>query len=57
MYYKDLMKDPEPIGGIYQGIRIYEGIRDITITDTAFFVELSSIPKDRKIIYGKLVCD
>jgi hypothetical protein len=32
-------------------------MRDISGTDTTFFVELSSIPKDRKITYGKLVCD
>jgi hypothetical protein len=32
-------------------------IRDIQGTNTCFFVELSNIPKDRKITYGKLVCD
>jgi hypothetical protein len=26
-------------------------------TNTAFFVDLKSTPKDRKITYGKLVCD
>jgi hypothetical protein len=37
--------------------RICQGIRDIAGTNTAFFVDLTSIPKDRKITYGKLVCD
>jgi hypothetical protein len=36
---------------------ICQGIRDIAGTNTAFFVDLTSIPKDRKITYGKLVCD
>jgi hypothetical protein len=26
-------------------------------TDTCFFIELTNIPKDRKIAYGKIVCD
>jgi hypothetical protein len=34
-----------------------QGIRDIQGTNTCFFVELSNIPKERKITYGKLVCD
>jgi hypothetical protein len=34
-----------------------QGIRDIQGTNTCFFVELSRILKDRKITYGKLVCD
>jgi hypothetical protein len=32
-------------------------IRDIPGTDTCFFVTLKSIPNDRKITYGKIVCD
>jgi hypothetical protein len=36
---------------------ICQGIRDVAGTNTAFFIELTSIPKDRKITYGKLVCD
>jgi hypothetical protein len=56
------MKDPElaPLFKIGLGNelgRICQGIRDIAGTNTAFFVELSSIPKDRKITYSKLVCD
>jgi hypothetical protein len=55
------MKDPKlgPLFEIYLGNelgRICQGIRDIADTNTAFFVELSSIPKSRKITYGKLVC-
>jgi hypothetical protein len=33
------------------------GIRDIPGTDTCFFIKLTNIPKDRKITYGKIVCD
>jgi hypothetical protein len=36
---------------------LYQGIRDIQGTNICFFVELINIPKDRKITYGKLVCD
>jgi predicted DNA-binding ribbon-helix-helix protein len=56
------MKDPY-IGPLFEiGLsnelgRICQGIRDIAGTNTAFFVYLTSIPKDRKITYGKLVCD
>jgi hypothetical protein len=62
MQYKDLMKDPElgPLFEIGLGIelgRICQGIRDISGTNTAFFVELASILKDQKITYSKLVCD
>jgi hypothetical protein len=32
-------------------------IKDIQGTNTFFFVELTNITKDRKITYGKLVCD
>jgi hypothetical protein len=62
MQYKDLTKDPQvapllEIGlGNELGI-ICQGIRDISERTTAFFVELSSTPKDRKITYGKVVCD
>jgi hypothetical protein len=35
----------------------FQGIRDIPGTDTCFCVELTNIPKDRKITYGKIVCD
>jgi hypothetical protein len=62
MQYKDLMKDPD-LGPLFEidlsnelG-RICQGIRDIAGTNTAFFVDLTSIPKYRKITYGKLVCD
>jgi hypothetical protein len=37
--------------------RICQGMRDIAGTNTAFFIDLHNIPKDRKITYGKLVCD
>jgi hypothetical protein len=62
MQYKDLMKDPD-LGPLFEidlsnelG-RICQGIRDIAGTNTAFFIDLTSIPKDRKITYGKLVCN
>jgi hypothetical protein len=37
--------------------RLCQGIRDIQGTNTCLFVELTNIPKDRKITYGKPVCD
>jgi hypothetical protein len=62
MQYKDLMKDTI-LGPLFEiGLsnelgRICQGIRDIAGTNTAFFIDLTSIPKYRKITYGKLVCD
>jgi hypothetical protein len=62
MQYKDLMKDailgPLFEIGLSNGLgRICQGIPDVAGTNTAFFIELTRIPKDRKITYGKLVCD
>jgi hypothetical protein len=37
--------------------RLLQGIRDIPGTDTCFFIDLKKIPNDRKITYGKIVCD
>jgi hypothetical protein len=37
--------------------RLFQGIRDIPGADTCFFIKLTNIPKDRKITYGKIVCD
>jgi hypothetical protein len=60
--YKDIMQHPT-LGPTYKtGFgnelgHLYQGIRDTQGTNTCFFVELSNIPKDRKITYGKLVCD
>jgi hypothetical protein len=62
MQYKELMKDPD-LGPSFEIdlsnelSRICQGIRDITGKNTAFFIDLKSIPKNRKITYGKLVCD
>jgi hypothetical protein len=57
-----LMKDPDlqPLwkwGFDNDACRLFQGICDIPGTDTCFFVELTNIPKDRKIMYGKIVCD
>jgi hypothetical protein len=62
MQYKDLMKDPIfgplfEIGLSNELDRIFQGICDITGTNTTFFIDLQNIPKDRKVTYGKLVCD
>jgi hypothetical protein len=62
MQYKDLMKDPELGPSFEIGLsnklgRIYQGNRDIAGTNTALFIDLKSIPKNRKITYGKLVCE
>jgi hypothetical protein len=37
--------------------RLFQGIQDIPGNDTCFFIKLTNIPKDRKITYGKIVCD
>jgi hypothetical protein len=62
MEYSALMKDPclQPLWT--QGFgnecgRLFQGIRDIPGTDSCFFTTLKNIPKDRKITYGKIVCD
>jgi hypothetical protein len=62
MEYSALMKDPrlQPLwarGFANECGRLFQGIRDIPGTDTCFFVELKNIPNDRKITYGKIVCD
>jgi hypothetical protein len=62
MEYTALMKDPniQPLwkSGFGNELgRLFQGIRDIPGTDTCFFVELTNIPKDRKITYDKIVCD
>jgi hypothetical protein len=62
MEYSALMKDPrlQPLwrrGFGNECGRLFQGIRDIPGTDTCFFIELKNIPNDRKITYGKIVCD
>jgi hypothetical protein len=62
MEYPALMKDPRLQSLWTQGFgnecgRLFQGIRDIPGTDTFFFIKLTNIPKDRKITYGKIVCD
>jgi hypothetical protein len=62
MEYSALMKDPrlQPLwtrGFGNECGRLFQGIRDIPGTDTCFFIKLKNIPNDRKITYGKIVCD
>jgi hypothetical protein len=62
MEYASLMKDPrlQPLWSRGFGNecgRLFQGIRDIPGTDTCVLVTLKSIPNDRKITYGKIVCD
>jgi hypothetical protein len=62
MEYTALMKDPslQPLwkrGFGNEVGRPFQGIHDIPGTNACFFVELTNIPKDRKITYGKIVCD
>jgi hypothetical protein len=62
MEYMALMKDPrlQPLWKRGYGNecgRLFQSIRDIPGTDTCFFIKLTNIPKDRKITYGKIVCD
>jgi hypothetical protein len=62
MEYSALMKDPhlQPLwtrGFGNECRQLFQGIRDIPGTDTCFFTTLKIIPNDRKITYGKIVCD
>jgi hypothetical protein len=62
MEYMALMKDPDLRPPWTRGFgkeagRLFQGICDIPGTDTCFFVALTNISKDRKITYGKTVCD
>jgi hypothetical protein len=62
MKYSALMKDPrlQPLwtrGFGNECGRLFQGIREIPGTDTCFLIKLTNIPKDRHIIYGKIVCD
>jgi hypothetical protein len=62
MEYSALIKDPhlQPLwtrGFGNECGRLFQGIRNIPGTDTCFFIKLKNIPKDRKITYGKIVCD
>jgi hypothetical protein len=62
MEYMALMKDPrlQPLwtrGFGNKCGRLFQGIRDIHGTDTCFLIKFTNIPKDRKITYGKIVCD
>jgi hypothetical protein len=61
MEYMALMKDPrlQPLwkrGFGNECGRLFQGIWDIPGTDTCFFINLTNIPTDRKITYGKIVC-
>jgi hypothetical protein len=62
MEYSALMKDPRLQPLWTQGFgnkcgRLFQGVRDIPGTDTCFFTTSKNIPEDRKITYGKIVCD
>jgi hypothetical protein len=62
MEYMALMKDPrlQPLwkrGFDNECGRLFQGIWDIPGTDTCFSIKLTNIRKDRKITYGKIVCD
>jgi hypothetical protein len=62
MEYTALMKDPrlQPLwtrGFGNECGRLFQDIRDIPGTNTCLFIKLINIPKDRKITYGKIVCD
>jgi hypothetical protein len=62
MEYMALMKDPrlQPLWKRGFGNEcgpLCQGIRDIPGPDTCFFIKLTNIPNDRKITYGKIVCD
>jgi hypothetical protein len=59
MEYSALMKDPRLQPLWTQGFgnecgRLFQGIRDIPVTDTCFFIDLKNIPKDRRSHTAKL---
>ena len=59
--YRHLIKGPErkiwersfanELGQLAQGIREFKG------TNTVMFVPKSKVPKDKKVAYGKIVCE
>jgi hypothetical protein len=62
MEYAALVKDPglQPLwmrgfGNEYG--RLFQGTRDIPRTNTCFFINMKNNPTDRKITYGKIVCN
>jgi hypothetical protein len=60
--YTALMKDPQLQQLWTRGFgnecgRLFQGIQGISGTNTYFFIKRTYIPKDRKITYGKIVCD
>jgi hypothetical protein len=62
MKYSALMKDPRlrPLWTRGFGNEcgyLFQVIREIPGTDTCFFINLTNIPTDRKITYGKIVCN
>jgi hypothetical protein len=62
MEYPALMKDPclQPLwtrGFGNECGRLSQVIQDIKDTNTCLFIKLTNVPKDRKINYGKIVCD
>jgi hypothetical protein len=62
MEYMALMKYPrlQPLwkrGFGNEVGRLFQGIHDIPVIDTCFFIKLTNIPKDRQITYSKIVCD
>jgi hypothetical protein len=62
MEYSALMKDPRLQPLLTRGFgnecgSLFQGIRDIPGTDTCFVTTLKNIPEDRKITYGKIVCN
>jgi hypothetical protein len=56
-YSDPLLKPLWKRGLVNEVGRLFKGIREIEGTNTCFFVELTNIPKDRQIAYGKVVCD
>jgi hypothetical protein len=62
MEYTALMKDPQLQPLWTRGFgnecgRLFQGIREIVGTETCLFIKLTDIPKNKKITYGKIVCD
>jgi hypothetical protein len=62
MEYMALIKDPR-LQTLWQRVcgnecgRLFQGIRDVPGNDTCFLIKLTNIPTDRKIRYGKIVCE
>ena len=59
--YRHLIKGPK--GGVLERIfanelvQLSQGIRDVKGKNTVMFIPKSKVPKEKKVTYGKIVCE